>query len=101
MERWDVRFAKILKNPNQKSMQIGVVIGRVEQAPELVISTDNGQVILDKEQLILSSWIEHMHYHDSDQFHTPVPITLQVGDQVILMPTPNQQVYVLLDKVGG
>lgn len=99
MEQWEVSFAKMFKERNNPK-PIGVVIGKIINGlPNLSVAIGD-EIILDSDQLIITNRLYNMHIHANDQYHTPIPITLSEGDQVILMPTPNQQIYVVIDKVG-
>lgn len=99
MENWSVQFAKMLKERNNLS-PVGIVIGKVIKGlPRLSISIGE-DIILDHEQLIVANRLYHMHKHADDQYHSPISIPLSVGDRVILIPTINQQIYAVVDKVG-
>ena len=99
MEKWDIALAKMFKERNNHK-PIGVVIGKVVSGlPNLSVAIGD-EIILDTDQLIIANRLYNMHKHADDENHTPVPITLSVGDQVILMPTPNEQIYAVIDKVG-
>jgi hypothetical protein len=99
MEQWSIQLAKLFKERNNPS-PIGVVIGKVISGlPNLSVAIGD-EILLDADQLIIANRLYHMHYHDDDEYHTPIPISLSVGDLVILLPTANQQMYAVIDKVG-
>ncbi|MBL3729278.1 DUF2577 family protein [Lysinibacillus sp. HST-98] len=85
-------FAKMIRerdNPTIVSMTTGTVISPL---PNIVIKL-NDIVTLDQSKLIVA---EHIYLH----YQYPGPTWLQSGDEVILMPTVDEQMYIMLDRVG-
>nr|WP_306220689.1 DUF2577 family protein [Cohnella sp. WQ 127256] len=94
-----MRLTKLFKERNNPP-PVGAIIGEVISGfPNLSVSLGD-EIILDDDQLIIGNYLYRMHYHLDDLHHTPVPITLSSGDQVIMVPTANKQVYFVIDKVG-
>ncbi len=83
-------FAKMFRereNKHYAGPQIGVV---VELAPySIKISLDN-QILLTKKQLIIPDKLINA---------TAGVFQLQLGDEVILIPSTDEQIYFLIDKV--
>ncbi|MFD2671808.1 DUF2577 family protein [Marinicrinis sediminis] len=99
MDKWSTVFGKMLierNNPNPAGIIIGKVINGL---PNLVVSIGD-EILLDMDDLIVPNYLFHKHTHSNDEYHTPITITINAGDQIILIPTPNQQKYAVLDKVG-
>lgn len=93
MKSWDVGLAKMLHertNPKMDGVQIGKVISPL---PNIKVHINNEEFILEQEHLIIAQNI-YNHYRNVDGTY------LLAGDQVILIPTPDSQVYFLVDKVG-
>lgn len=85
-------LAKIIKardNPTIVSMTTGIVISPL---PNIVVKL-NDIVTLDQTKLMVA---EHIYLH----YEYPGPTWLQEGNEVILMPTADEQMYILLDRVG-
>jgi len=85
-------LAKIIKdrdNPPIVSMTTGTVISPL---PNIVVKL-NDIVTLDQSKLIVA---EHIYLH----YEYPGPTWLQEGNEVILMPTIDEQMYIMLDRVG-
>lgn len=89
---WDVGMAKLFKDRNNKDA-IGNVIGKVVSEKPLKIAILNGLVLLDKEQLYKSEHI-HTHYYDDIK-----KIDLFINDEVLLIPTSNEQSFYIIDKI--
>ncbi|KQX69224.1 DUF2577 family protein [Paenibacillus sp. Root444D2] len=99
MEKWDVGFAKMLKDKKSNG-SFGVTTGKIISAlPDIVVQVGD-EILLDSSDLIIANRLYYMHTHDDDEYHTPIPITLITGDMVILIPSSNGQTYYLIDKVG-
>lgn len=99
MENWEVILAQMFKNRGN-GPSVGVELGTVISGmPGLSIGIGD-DVILESDQLIIANGLYRMHRHQSDEHYTPVALTLKKGDTVILMPTPNKQIYCVLDKAG-
>lgn len=99
MQDWHIQLARMFKDRNNQSMtgiEIGVVVNGF---PDLLISLGE-DILLDMDSLIVGNHLYTMHTHSDDEYHTPVYTALMTGDEVILMPTSNQQIYAVIDKVG-
>lgn len=126
---WDVGLAKMFKERNPKDL-IGPCIGKVVSPNPLKISILSGDVILQGEQLYISRSLLDREYdcdvsgsgpmgevinvggtlnslnltRDSHGGKTKLYFELKVNDEVLLIPTENEQVYFIVDiveKVGG
>ncbi|MCG7410569.1 DUF2577 domain-containing protein [Paenibacillus sp. ACRRX] len=85
MENWEVELAKIFRDrDNKKSMDITAAV-IIDPMPNMRIGLGE-EIILDTEHLIIANRVHSL--------------ALRRGDQVILMPTSNEQVYYVIDKVG-
>lgn len=83
-------LAKMFKdNENQRlvSMTTGKVISPL---PNILVEL-NETVTLDQSKLTVA---EHIYIH----YEYPGPTWLKSGDEVILMPTVDEQMYFLLDR---
>lgn len=97
MQKWAVDLGKAIKGkrePHAPGVEIGTVLTGL---PALSVSVGE-DIILEAEQLILAEQLFRMHTHTGE---TVVPVSLAPGDRVILMPTVSQQIYCVIDKVGG
>ena len=84
MENWEVQAAQLFKNRDNKtppSVTIGTVITGL---PNLTV-TISDEIILD-EELVIANRI--------------YSLSLQVGDELILVPSSDAQKYMVIDKVG-
>ena len=89
---WLTEFAKMLKERENKPSP-SITTGKVIQPlPEVKIQL-NEHIVLDKNNLIIFEHV-YLHYAYSDPLHY-----LNVGDEVCLFPTQDEQTYFLLDKV--
>lgn len=126
---WDVGLAKMFKERNNTSL-IGPCVGKVVSPKPLKIEILNGDVILQEEQLYISRSLLDRDYDcdvsgvgsmgevisydgtlvslnltkDSHGGKTKLYFELKVNDEVLLIPTENEQVFFIVDiveKVGG
>lgn len=84
-------LAKLLKardNPQIPSINIGIIISPL---PNIEVSLGN-KIILNKDHLYISSHI-YNHYKNIDETY------LNANDKVMLIPTSDEQMYYLVDKV--
>ena len=89
---WITEFAKMLKDRENKPSP-SITTGKVIQPlPEVKIQL-NEHIVLDTNNLIIFEHV-YLHYAYSDPLHY-----LNVGDEVGLLPTQDEQTYFLLDKV--
>ena len=89
---WITEFAKMFKDRENKPSP-SITTGKVIQPlPEVKIQL-NEHIVLDKNNLIIFEHV-YSHYAYSDPLHY-----LNVGDEVCLLPTHDEQTYFLLDKV--
>ena len=84
-------LAKMFKdrdNVHYLGPQIGKVINPL---PAIKVSLGN-QIILEKDNLLIAGHVyQHYHYIDPDRY-------LNAGDEVILIPTTDQQKYYLMNR---
>jgi hypothetical protein len=83
---WAVDLGKLFKDRDNKPLSGMALATVITPLPEISIALSD-EIILDKEDLILSSRI--------------VELMLQAGDQVILYPAAGGQFYAVMDKVGS
>ena len=124
---WDIELAKKFKNRDNKQ-QIGNVVGKVISVlPDLKVSILEGQIVLNKEQLYISVLLENIYKREyeisnivgktdavndggdnaSSHFHSIETLkgtitfidTLKVNDEVLLIPTADEQTWFIVDKV--
>ncbi|MDN4093580.1 DUF2577 family protein [Brevibacillus agri] len=92
-----IEFAKLFKERDNKDF-LGVQIGTVvEPLPEIQISILGGKVLLNKKKLIWTSSIFDLHkllnpLEDENQ-------ALKVGNEVVLIPSKDGQMFFVVDKV--
>jgi hypothetical protein len=80
-----VKLAKMLKERDNKSptsTSTGKVLSWLPN--EVIISIENGAVFLRNEHIILTQ--------------TVVDRTIEIGDELVIIPTPDEQTYFVLDK---
>lgn len=81
---WEYGLAKMLKERNNKS-RIGACIGKVVGINPLKVSILDGQVILQESQLYICNNLLNFE--------------LKQGDEVLIIPAENEQVFFIIDKV--
>lgn len=87
MESAIVELAKLFKERNPKNSS-NYVIGKViSPLPNLRIN-DGDSIILDKENLTVTSWFQR----NSE---------IKQGDLVLMIPSSDEQNYIVIDKVVG
>ncbi|MBB6218177.1 hypothetical protein HNQ80_004317 [Anaerosolibacter carboniphilus] len=127
MESWDVEFAGMFKERNNKvytGPQVGVVLSpppntRVRLGDEIILTMDHLIIAAH----VLSGYKREFSSTSSGDIVTKTPPpetydtytvlesldhdgeitlkdTLKIGDQVILIPASTDQTYFLIDKVG-
>lgn len=87
-----IEFAKMLKerdNPKTMSLMIGKIISPL---PDIKIQLHD-KIILTKDNIFIAAHI-YMHYKQDS-----IEKWLNEGDEVSLIPTADQQLYYLVDKV--
>lgn len=119
-DNWDIELAKKFKERNNRQ-RIGNVIGKVISTfPNFKISILDGQVVLDKNQLYISSLLEDNykrefevnniegatsntseHSHSIESLKGVIKFTdsLKLNDEVLLIPAENEQVWFIVGKV--
>lgn len=88
-------LAKMFKSRENKNVSWITTGTVVEPLPNIVIKL-NDQIALRKENLIVS---EHIYTHYR---YSSIPrgvYWLEVNDEVLLIPTPDEQTYIILDTV--
>ena len=85
---WDSEMARLFKERNNKVFS-GFVIGMVKLVKPLIISIEDGQVMLDECDLYTLQSL-------TDK-------TFEIGELVALLPDKTEQKYLILDRVkkGG
>lgn len=128
---WDVGLAQMFKDRDNKS-NIGPCIGKVVSEGPLKISILDGQVILQDSQLYVCQGLLAKEYkleleagddigdiaitskpsnpliliniNDKDKTKLTLHFELKQGDEVLIIPAENEQVFFIVDKiqkVGG
>lgn len=123
---WDVELAKMFKERDKKS-NIGPCVGKVVGIVPLQISILDGNVVLQENQLYITEELLKKEYKfeltagddigdiaitskpsnplisinisDKDKTKLTLHFELKVGDEVLLIPTENEQVFFIVDKV--
>jgi hypothetical protein len=102
-ESWDIALAKKFKDRDNK-VPIGNIVGKVISTfPDLKISILDGQIILSKEQLYISTFLES-NYNREYQINSITGTitfldTLKVNDDVLLSHTANEHMWFIIAKV--
>jgi hypothetical protein len=117
---WDSELAGLFKERNNKTFS-GFVIGVVKSAKPLIISIEDGQALLDEDDLYSLLSLAGMAFEaltfDVPVLHSSVTNlqakkdfkavatakSLAVGDMVALLPDKSEQQYLIIDRVkkGG
>lgn len=93
MKQWAVEMAKREKDRENLKLN-GITIGKViNPLPEVKIHVQNEEVILDKDDIVVAQMI-YSSYQNIDG------TWLLAGDEVILIPSSNGQIYFLIDRKG-
>lgn len=123
---WDVGLAKMFKE-RDKSNNIGACVGKVVGVDPLKISILDGNIVLQENQLYITEGLLKKEYkfeliagdnvgniaitskpanplisiniNDKDKTKLTLHFELKVGDEVLLIPTENEQVFFIVDKV--
>lgn len=119
---WDIQFAKMFKERDNKS-KIGNIIATVVSTSPLKLSIFSGESILQKEQLYCCNSLLANYSHDFTVSDLDLKIqddngittterqittfkgkitfedTLKVNDKVLLVNTEDEQTYFIIDKV--
>lgn len=96
-----VELAKLFKdreNSNQESFVIGKV---VSPYPKLLIN-DGDDILLGAENLIVSAHLlPYSRTYATGETSGTIRFTdsLKVGEQVVMLPSKNEQKYLIIDKV--
>lgn len=100
MEAWELEMVKMFNAGPNKPFAAGFTTGKViEPLPNIIIAIGD-DILLDKEDLVIANQLYFKHTHQANEYHTPVPKPLTVGDEVILIPDSSGQKYALIDKAG-
>ncbi|MCY9529175.1 DUF2577 domain-containing protein [Paenibacillus alvei] len=86
MESWEVQFAQLFKERNNPKKTGIVAATIIDPLPNMRISLGE-EIILDMDQLVVANRVYQLK-------------ELKQGDQVVLVPTTNEQQYYVIDKVG-
>lgn len=126
---WDVGLAKMIKDRDNKNY-IGPCIGKVISINPLKISILDGNIVLRKQQLYITQSLLEKEYRfildandgeititsepsnpllsikisDNNKTKLTLFFELNVEDEVLLIPSENESVYFIVDKiikVGG
>lgn len=123
---WDVELAKLFKERDKKS-NIGPCVGKVVGIVPLQISILDGNIVLQENQLYITEGLLKKEYkfeltagddigdiaitskpanplisiniNDKDKTKLTLHFKLKVGDEVLLVPAENEQVFFIVDKV--
>lgn len=121
---WDVGLAKMFKE-RDKSNNIGACVGKIVAVSPLRVSILNGQAILQGDQLYITGSLLNKEYaidisggsvlgnvapsgnlitFNMEDGNATLKFGLKQGDEVLLIPAENEQVFFIVDivkKVGG
>ncbi|MHC1683413.1 MAG: DUF2577 family protein [Clostridiaceae bacterium] len=90
-----VELAKLFRERDNPDL-LGIDVGKVVSVSPLKVSLGN-RIILDLEFLIVS---ENAYYkYELNNGSLVKTNNLTIGDEVVLIPTPNKQTFFLIDKV--
>ena len=117
MDKNIVELATIIKDQNKQKPFEGFLIGTVESAPPSLKVRISPEILLQKENIIVAAHVLKDYEREFEVFEgeeiqlagsAPVSFTakgklkwtntLDVGDNVILVPAGNIQDYILIDK---
>lgn len=90
---WETDFAKLFKERENRQSLNGL-LGRITSINPIRISTFDGQVNLDKRQLLATEgFLELFALPESDSKR------VQIGDEVLLMPSTDAQRFFIINRV--
>lgn len=89
------RLFKERENPKIMTVCTGKILSPL---PDIKVQLGDS-IILTSENLIISASLTQGYKDESDTVN--VRMELNYGDEVILLPTADKQVYYLIDKVGA
>ncbi|MER2039722.1 MAG: DUF2577 domain-containing protein [Solibacillus sp.] len=117
MNKHIVELASIIKNQSNQKPFEGFLVGTVESAPPNLKVRISPEILLQKENMIVAAHVLKDYEREFEIFEgdeiqlagsSPVSFTakgklkwtntLEVGDNVILVPAGNIQDYILIDK---
>ncbi|GIP17759.1 hypothetical protein J40TS1_34010 [Paenibacillus montaniterrae] len=100
MEAWELEMVKMFNDSKNKPIAAGFIVGKViKPLPNITVAVGD-DILLDKEDLFIANQLYFKHTHQANEYHTPVPKPLAIGDEVILIPDSSGQKYALIDKAG-
>lgn len=109
MEKWTVELASTLKKMAKKESHHyeGFVIGKVISPPPSIRIGIDEAIILDDSHLIVAASannkyerkVEYIQTNNTSTGTLKLIDTLKIGDEVILIPAGNSQMYALLGRV--
>lgn len=109
MQRGAIEIASRLKKMAKKESQYyeGFVIGKIISPPPSIRIAIDEAIILDDSHLIVAASVNNKYEREVQYVQTnntstgrlKFTDTLKVGDEVILIPAGNGQIFVLLDRV--
>lgn len=82
---WDVQMAKMFKDRDNKAPEEATIAKVVNPMPDIKLSLGD-DIILEEEDLIISSRIHELILH--------------TGDDIIIIPSASGQLFYAMDKVG-
>lgn len=109
MDKWTVELATTIKKIAKKESHYyeGFIIGRVISPPPSIRIAIDEAILLDDSHLIVAASANNRYEREVEYIQTNNTSTgklkfidnLKIGDEVILIPAGNAQMYALLDRV--
>lgn len=100
---YDVRLAQLFRERDNQEIE-GPILGEVINIDPLRISTNNNQIVLGADQCYICTNILTRNANITFNGITgagSIQSVLNIGDQLLCLPTANGQKYFIIDKVVG